>query len=81
MKKTKLLKAIHEYSKARILLDKFQQHYWQASKAVGVAFRNQRGESGISLREMAKKLKVSPAYLSDVELGRRAFPRLWMKIK
>jgi ribosome-binding protein aMBF1 (putative translation factor) len=34
--------------------------------------RKNREEKGISLRTMAKKIGVSAAYLSDVELGRRS---------
>ena len=34
-------------------------------------FRGKRKDAGVSLRDAAKKLKVSAAYLSDVELGRR----------
>ncbi len=33
--------------------------------------RAKRERAGVSLREMAKRLKISPPYLSDVELGRR----------
>ena len=39
---------------------------------------------GVSLRALAKKLKLSPSYVSDVELGRRAInDRLlrWLKAR
>lgn len=37
----------------------------------GAALRTRREKAGISLREMARLLKLSAAYLSDVELERR----------
>lgn len=33
--------------------------------------RQQRERSGVSLRELARRIGVSPPYLSDVELNRR----------
>lgn len=42
-------------------------------KTLGERIRELREEKDISLREFAKKLGVSPAFLSDIELGRR-FP-------
>lgn len=38
---------------------------------VGKMFREARESHEISLRAAAKRLRVSPAFLSDVELGRR----------
>ena len=40
---------------------------------LGYMLRKQRVIQGISLREMARRLKVSAPYLSDLELGRRNF--------
>ena len=40
-------------------------------KTLGERIRELRGERDSSLRELAQKLEVSPAFLSDVELGRR----------
>ena len=37
----------------------------------GAAIRSNRESSGISLRRLANEAEVSPAYLSDIELGRR----------
>jgi transcriptional regulator with XRE-family HTH domain len=34
--------------------------------------RKRRKEAGISLREMARRCCISPAYLSDIERGRRS---------
>lgn len=40
-------------------------------KTLGEQIRELREQKDISLRELAKKLGVSPAFLSDIELGRR----------
>ena len=42
-------------------------------KTLGQKIRELRKEKDLSLRELAKRLGVSAAFLSDVELGRR-FP-------
>ncbi|MCA0312687.1 MAG: helix-turn-helix domain-containing protein [Candidatus Melainabacteria bacterium] len=42
-------------------------------KTLGQKIRELRELKGLSLREMSKKLEVSAAFLSDIELGRR-FP-------
>lgn len=43
----------------------------QIRRVDGTAIRRRRQESDISLRAMALKLEISPAYLSDMELGKR----------
>ena len=40
----------------------------------GTFVRNRRTELGITLRDMAEKLGISPAYLSDIEKGNRKAP-------
>ena len=40
---------------------------------MGQRLREMRESAGLSLREVAKAAKISPPFLSDVELGRR-FP-------
>ena len=40
-------------------------------KTLGQKIREIREEKDLSLRELAKKVEVSAAFLSDVELGRR----------
>jgi ribosome-binding protein aMBF1 (putative translation factor) len=40
-------------------------------RACGLWVRRAREEAGISLRALAAKLKISPSYLSDLELGKR----------
>ena len=42
-------------------------------KTLGQRIRELREQQDLALRELAKKLAVSPAFLSDIELGRR-FP-------
>ena len=43
------------------------------TKTLGQRIRELREQKDFSLRELAKKLEVSAAFLSDIELGRR-FP-------
>jgi transcriptional regulator with XRE-family HTH domain len=40
-------------------------------KATGLSFRKERTQKRISLREMARRLKISAPYLSDLERGNR----------
>lgn len=40
-------------------------------KKTGIIARNKRVRVGLSLRAVARKMKVSPAFLSDLERGRR----------
>ena len=40
---------------------------------IGLDMRLQRKQAGISGRQMADRLKLSPAYVSDLELGRRCW--------
>lgn len=40
-------------------------------KATGAFWRRIRERYGLSLRDMAKRLEFSPAYLSDLEQGKR----------
>ena len=37
-----------------------------------------RVQMGVGLREMARRLKVSAPYVSDVERGKRNFPKAWV---
>lgn len=41
------------------------------TKTLGQRIREIREEKDFSLRELAKKIQVTPAFLSDIELGRR----------
>jgi transcriptional regulator with XRE-family HTH domain len=40
-------------------------------EGIGPYIRRRRDELDMSLRELAKKLDCSPAFISDIELGRR----------
>ena len=40
-------------------------------EGIGPYIRRRRDELDLSLREFAKKLDCSPAFISDIELGRR----------
>ena len=40
-------------------------------EGIGPFIRRRRDELDLSLRELAKKLDCSPAFVSDIELGRR----------
>ena len=40
---------------------------------IGANLRSSRERAGITLREMARRLGYSPPYISDRELGRRAW--------
>lgn len=66
MKET--LKAIEDYHKRAKQLATFLV---DGRKDISVKLREERQRKRISLRSMAKKLKISAAYLSDIELGRR----------
>ncbi len=47
----------------------------------GVKFRKIRKGYGLSLTNVAEIAEISPAYLSDLELGRRNWkPELWSKL-
>lgn len=40
----------------------------------GAMMREARAAKGISMRAMAKRIGISPAFLSDMELGNRPWP-------
>ncbi len=41
------------------------------TETLGQAVKLARGDVGLTLREVARRTKLSPAYLSDLERGRR----------
>lgn len=47
--------------------------------AEGRALREFRKSKAVSLREMSRRLQVSAAFLSDVELGKRGARGRWME--
>lgn len=54
-------------------IDNATEQFRAAQIGLGKAFRAAREAKGISLRTVAKKLKVSAPFVSDCELGRRNF--------
>jgi ribosome-binding protein aMBF1 (putative translation factor) len=84
MNRSHLGKAIFDLTVAETTHYLALKHVRDANSVVGRMFREARINIGITLRGAAKKLKVSPAFLSDVELGRRyankKFRRKMMKI-
>lgn len=48
-------------------------------RLVGARLKARRIATEMSLREMAKNLGISAAYLSDMELGRRGWSTKWIK--
>jgi len=44
----------------------------------GELIRSEREKLGLSARSLASKLKITPAYLSDIEQGQRAPPAKYL---
>ncbi len=45
------------------------------SQRLGLAIRNEREAAGKTLRSVARRLEISPTYLSDIEIGRVTLPK------
>lgn len=61
--------------------DKLQDE-WQAAqiktmREVGDSMREARESESVSLRELARRLKISAAFLSDMERARRSYTEKW----
>lgn len=81
-KKSSLYIAIKARNFAKYKLEKEKTNLRKANIVLGKAFRIERKLAGYSLRSMAKKLEISPAYLSGIELGRKNLPEFWnIKVK
>lgn len=65
---TELKKVMDEYEKSIKML---AHAVVQRRLTIGTTLRSERIKKKISLRGLAKKLNISPAFLSDIELGRR----------
>ncbi len=63
-----VIKTIEEYEKRCKML---AHALVQDRKNISYALKEARLKKRISLREMAKRLGFSPAYLSDIESGKR----------
>lgn len=44
-------------------------------KELVVEILNYRREHGITQRELARRMRISPGYMADLELGRRKFSK------
>ena len=70
----KLEKAIIELMQAKELREKAEEFVRKHEVFLGRAIRKERIAKGMSLREMARRIDVSPSFMSDMELHRRAVP-------
>lgn len=59
--------------KAESLVDDSKIARRQVDKDIGHCFREARKRKGLSLRQFGKLLNVSAPYISDLELGQRAW--------
>lgn len=50
------------------------KHPAQDERTFGIFLRQRREELGLTLRELASKIQVTAAYLSDIEKGNRRAP-------
>jgi len=51
--------------------EKFQKERWTTHKRIGGMLKFRRIHDGLSLRKLGVRMKISAAYLSDLENGRR----------
>ena len=58
-------------SRDQLLTQPCQLYKLTLMEGIGPYIRRRRDELDLSLRELAKKLDCSPAFISDIELGRR----------
>lgn len=63
-----------ELMRAEVAILAAQSAHRKALCAVASHLKAKRLQSGISLREVARRMQFTPAYVSDVELGRRGCP-------
>lgn len=66
-----LKNALSELEKVGWSVDSAMEDYEKAKAEVGKKIRGARQAKGFTLRELARKLELSAAFVSDVELGRR----------
>jgi predicted transcriptional regulator len=69
----KIIKAIETCKENE---DALERAVSQSRIVVGIEIRNCRNIKKTSLRDMAKMMGISPAYLSDIELGKRGVSRM-----
>lgn len=66
------------YEDAAKLASAWQKALRHAEREAGRLMREEREKRGISLREFAKRLGVSPPHLSDMENGNRRYSTAWV---
>lgn len=66
------------YADARGFASQWRHAQRYAEVEAGKAMREAREKAGLSLRDMAKKLNVSPPFLSDMERGNRKYSESWI---
>lgn len=66
------------YAEARGFASQRRHAQRYAEIEAGKAMREAREAAGISLRDMAEKLNVSPPFLSDMERGNRKYSEAWI---
>jgi len=67
---------LYEYEEAkevRAICPKCNGKGWIYRAPIGRKLREQRKDAGITMRALAKKLGISPTYLSDLENDRRGW--------
>lgn len=69
--KKQLPGALKKLDRATAYADEAGNDVDAAMMEVGEAIRHDRMQKKISLRKFAAEVRISPAYLSDIELGNR----------
>lgn len=71
MSKKQIAEVFKKLEEAGWAVDSAMEDYERAKGEVGKSLRSVRQAKGMTLRELARKLELSAAFVSDVELGRR----------
>ena len=66
------------YEDAATKASAWQKALRHAEREAGRLMREEREKRGITLRQMAKLISVSPPHLSDMENGRRRYSTAWV---
>ena len=64
-------KEIQEINSLKKQIQSLQKNISTKERLIVLKLRSYKKENGLSSRELARKLFISPSYLSDIELGRR----------
>lgn len=79
LKKSSLRQLLARHAKQDALKTKWWNSHLELMRASGQEMRNQREQRNLSLRELARRLKITAPFLSDMELGRRFYSIEWVK--